>query len=287
MVKLSFFVGCTSAVREVNYEISAKAVLESLGVELEYIEGQSCCGLPFRYVSFDSWLTLASRNIALAELTGNPMLVLCSGCYKSFKEALSLISKPELKKSVNERLSIEGLEVKGGLKVIHIAELLHDHYGVDRLAQQVKVKLNLNVAVHPGCHIVRPMDVIGFDNPEVPLKLEKLVELTGCNSIQYRTKRECCGATLAGIDQEASKSLVARKIMNIKGRADALITFCPICHASYDAMQRAALKPEDQVPVLHYTQLLGLALGLPPEKLGFDYNRVSVDKVLAKIKNTP
>ena len=279
----AFFIGCTSATREINYELSAKAVLEELGVEVEYIRGQSCCGLPFKYISNDIWLTLASRNIALAEAMNKPMLVLCSGCYKSFKEAINLLSKPEVKRQINEKLSIEGLEVKNPPSIIHIAELLHDHYGLDKLAQKIKRKLNLKIALHPGCHITRPSDLIGFDNPEAPSKLEKLIEIAGCQSINYRTKRECCGATLAGIDEEASKRLVARKIRDIKDRADALVTFCPICHASYDAIQKVALNQEEQVPVLHYTQLLGLALTLPTEKLGFNYNRVSVKPLLEKL----
>jgi len=279
----AFFIGCTSATREINYELSAKAVLEELGVDIEYIEGQSCCGLPLKYISFESWLTLASRNIALAEAMNKPILVLCSGCYKSFKEALNLLSKSEIKKQVNERLSIEGLTIRSPPKVLHIAELLHDHYGVDKLSNKVKRKLNLKIALHPGCHIARPLDLIRFDNPEVPSKLEKLIEVTGCTSISYRTKRECCGATLAGIDEEASKHLVTRKIRDVKDKAEALVTFCPICHASYDVIQKAALKQEEQIPVLHYTQLLGLALAISVEKLGFNYNRVNVKPLLEKL----
>lgn len=279
----AFFVGCTSATREINYELSAKAVLEELGVDIEYIDGQSCCGLPLRYISPESWLILASRNLALAEDMNMPILVLCSGCYKSFKEALNLLSKPEVKRQVNEKLSIEGLTVRDPPKVLHIAELLHDHYGADNLSTKIRRRLGLKIALHPGCHIARPMDVINFDDPEMPLKLERLIEVTGCTSISYRTKRECCGATLAGVDEEASKQLVARKIRDVKDKADALVTFCPICHASYDAIQKAALRQEEQIPVLHYTQLLGLALMIPIEKLGLNYNRVNVKPLLEKL----
>jgi heterodisulfide reductase subunit B len=132
-----------------------------------------------------------------------------------------------------------------------------------------------------------PSKIIGFDNPAFMKKLDDLVEVTGAKPVNYETKRLCCGATIVGIKEDVSKILVRKKIENITGKVDAMVTFCPICHSTYDTQQLDVFSDaerEKQVPVLHYTQLLGLALGIPEEKLGLEMNRVDITKVMEKIK---
>lgn len=288
--RYALFIGCTIPVRENNYEASARAVTSALGIQIAEIPGQSCCGLPFRSIDFNAWLTLAARNLAIADkLNLSPIMVMCNGCYKSLLTASKeLRENATLRQSVTKRLSVEGLEAKGGTKVRHIAQVLHDEYGLENIRQHVKRSLEkINVAIHPGCHITMPSKIIGFDNPAFPKKLDALVEITGAKRIEYETERLCCGATILGIKEDVSKVLVRKKVENITGRADALITFCPICHSTYDIQQLDVFNDSEkkkQVPVLHYTQLLGLAMGLPEEKLGFDMNRVGVSEILNKLK---
>nr|MDO8097835.1 CoB--CoM heterodisulfide reductase iron-sulfur subunit B family protein [Candidatus Njordarchaeota archaeon] len=285
--RYSLFIGCTIPVRENSYEVSARAVAEALGIEILEIPSQSCCGLPFRSIDYNAWLTLAARNLAIATKSNSvPVMVLCSGCYKSLLTASKeLEENPALKQNVSRRLSVEGLEANGRIRIEHIAQVLHDDYGIGNIAERVKKSLrNLKVAIHPGCHITMPSKIIGFDDPASPKKLNELVRVTGAQLIDYETKRLCCGATVVGIKEDVSKALVKRKIENITRRVDALVTFCPICHATYDIQQLDVFASErdKQIPVLHYTQLLGLAMGLPEEKLGLDLNRVDASGILAK-----
>jgi heterodisulfide reductase subunit B len=285
--RYSLFIGCTIPVRENNYEASARSVAEALGINVTEIPGQSCCGLPFRSIDYNAWLTLAARNLAIAKKTNSSrIMVLCSGCYKSLLTASKeLEGNATVKQTVSKRLSVEGLEADGQIKVEHIAQVLYDDYGIGNITKHVKKPLrDLKVAIHPGCHITMPSRIIAFDNPASPRKLDELVKATGAQLVDYETKRLCCGATIVGIKEDVSKSLVRRKIENVAGRVDALITFCPICHATYDIQQLDifAAEREKQVPVLHYTQMLGLAMGLSREKLGFDLNRVDVSEILRK-----
>jgi heterodisulfide reductase subunit B len=286
----ALFIGCTIPVRENNYEVSARAVASALGIELTEIPGQSCCGLPFRSIDFNAWITLAARNLAIADKLDHPtIMVMCNGCYKSLLTASKELQTDEkLRQNVSKRLSVEGLEAKGGVQVRHIAQVLCDDYGIENIRQHVKRPLkNLKVAIHPGCHIVMPSKIVGFDNPAFPKKLDALVEVTGAKPVEYETKRLCCGATIVGIKEDVSKVLVRKKIENITGRVDAMITFCPICHSTYDIQQLDVFgeaERKKQVPVLHYTQLLGLAIGIPEEKLGFEMNRVDISSILEKVR---
>jgi len=287
--RYSLFIGCTIPVRENNYEVSARSVAEALSIEVTEIPGQSCCGLPFRSIDYNAWLTLAARNLAIARKSNSSrIMVLCSGCYKSLLTASKeLEGNAAVKRNVSKKLLVEGLEANGQIKVEHIAQVLYDDYGIENIAKYVKKPLrDLKVAIHPGCHITMPSKIIGFDDPASPRKLNELVKATGALLVDYETKRLCCGATIVGIKEDVSKALVRRKIENVAGRVHALITFCPICHATYDIQQLDVFASErdKQVPVLHYTQLLGLAMGLPEGKLGFDLNRVDASGILGKTR---
>jgi heterodisulfide reductase subunit B len=286
----SFFKGCTIPVRENSYEASARAVASALGMKVIEIPGQSCCGLPFRSIDYNAWLTLAARNLAIvSKLNLPPVMVLCNGCYKSLLTAnKELRENPSLKGSITKRLSIEDLEATEQVEVKHIAQILHDDYGIPEIKRHVKKPLDtLKVAIHPGCHITMPSKIVNFDNPASAKKLDELVQVTGANVLEYETKRLCCGATIVGIREDVSKALVRMKVENITGKADALITFCPICHATYDVQQLDVFSDserEKQVPVLHYTQLLGLAMGIPEDKLGLNMNRVDLSRTLEKVR---
>jgi heterodisulfide reductase subunit B len=165
---------------------------------------------------------------------------------------------------------------------------LIEDVGLDRIKKAVVKPLKgLKVAEHSGCHLSRPKKYIGFEDPENPMALRRLIEATGAKCVEYMGETECCGATVAGIDDKISLSLVREKLGHIMDAgADALITICPSCHLMYDANQIRVERMFNEkygIPVLHYTQLLGLAMGVPPAELGFDELRVSPGKILGKI----
>ncbi|MEM2352425.1 MAG: heterodisulfide reductase-related iron-sulfur binding cluster, partial [Thermoproteota archaeon] len=131
---------------------------------------------------------------------------------------------------------------------------------------------------------------IGFEDPENPRALKMLISATGAKSVEYLGETECCGSTVAALDEKISLSLVREKLVHVKeAGADALITICPGCHIMYDANQLRAERmfgEKYDIPVLHYTQLLGLAMGMNPEEIGFEELRVKPTKILKKILST-
>ncbi len=159
------------------------------------------------------------------------------------------------------------------MEVKHIAQLPVDDVGLDRIKKTVVNPLKgLIVAEHSGCHLSRPRKDIEFEDPENSRALRMLIEATGAKCVEYMDETECCGATVAGIDDKISISLVREKLDHIKETAaEALITICPYCHIMYDTNQiriRRMFGETYDIPVLHYMQLLGLAMGISP-KIGF------------------
>lgn len=284
--KYMFFLGCTIPYRVLSYEISARKILQRLGVDLVEMPEFNCCGLPLEPLSHELTLTLSARNLAIAEREGLNILTLCPGCSGTLKKTSKTLREDKnLKEEINGRLKEVGLEFKGSINVKHISQFLIEDVGLDRIKKPIIRPLRgLKVAEHSGCHISRPRKYLEFEDPENPKVLKTLIEATGAKYVEYMDETECCGATVIGIDDKISLSLVREKLSHIKSAgAEALITICPSCHIMYDANQirvERMFKETYDVPVLHYTQLLGLAMGIPAEELGFDELRVNPYKIV-------
>ncbi|MEM1550786.1 MAG: CoB--CoM heterodisulfide reductase iron-sulfur subunit B family protein [Candidatus Bathyarchaeia archaeon] len=284
------YLGCAIPYRVSSYEISARKVLEKLGVELVEMPEFNCCGLPLEPISHELTLILSARNLAVAEQTGLNILTLCPGCAGTLKKVNRALKEDgALRGEINRHLSESGLEFRGSVEVKHISQVLIEDIGLDRIKKAIARPLrNLRVAGHSGCHLSRPKKYIGFDDPENPKALKFLISVTGANPIEYIGETECCGSTIAAIDNKIPLALVREKLLHVKeAEADALITVCPACHMMYDANQMRAERmfgEKYDIPVLHYSQLLGLAMGIRPEELGFDELRVKPMKVLEKVR---
>ncbi len=284
--KYMFFLGCTIPYRVTSYEISARKVLQRLGVDLVEMPEFNCCGLPLEPLSHELTLILSARNLAVAEREGLDILTLCPGCFGTLKKTNKALREDKsLKEEINGCLKEVGLEFKGSVNVKHISQFLIEDIGLDRIKKSViKPLRGLRVAEHSGCHLSRPRKYLEFEDPENPKALKTLIEATGAKYVEYMDETECCGATIAGIDDKISLSLVREKLSHIKSAgAEALITMCPSCHIMYDANQirvERMFKETYGIPVLHYTQLLGLAMGMPPEELGLDELRVNPSKIM-------
>lgn len=288
--KYLLFLGCAIPYRVLSFEVSARRVLGKLGVELVEMPEFNCCGLPLEPLSHELTLMLSARNLAVAERVGLNILTLCPGCAGTLKKTnRALKEEKALREEVNKRLSEVGLEFKGSIDVKHISQALIEDIGLANIKKVIVRPLKgLKVAEHSGCHLSRPKKYIEFEDPENPKALKILIEATGAKCVEYRGETECCGSTIAAIDDKVSLSLVREKLLNVKeAGADALITVCPACHVMYDANQirvERMFGEKYEVPVLHYTQLLGLAMGMSPEELGFDELRVKPLKMLEKIQ---
>ena len=287
--KYLLYLGCLIPYRELSYEISARRVLAELGVELAEMPDFNCCGFPIDGISHEAALLLAARNLAIAEREGLDVLTLCNGCYATLHHtALELQEDPELKTWVNGHLARLGLEFTGRVHVKHIVHVLLEDIGLEKLKEVVVNPLDkLVVAQHTGCHLVRPAKTMKFDDPDRPQKLKELIAITGARCVDYPDEGQCCGGPILGVNAEQARSLVADKLRRVKAAgAQALITVCPDCHFMYDFNQPVAERQVGEkfgIPVLHYTQLLGLAMGIKPEELAFDMLRVKADGLLEAI----
>ena len=267
-----------------NFEASAQRVLPAFDIELIPLDGAGCCPDPIGIQSLDrkTWLSLAARNIAIAEELGLDILTLCNGCFETLKTANhELNDDPTLKEEVNAILSQLGKEFKGTAKIQHFAEVLFEEIGVEKIKEVINHPLpDLKVAVHYGCHLVRPSEILAFDDPELPESLDSLVEALEAKSVPYLKKMQCCGTGIRGIDMDSALKMTRGKLMEMKRvGADCITTVCPFCFIQLDVGQFQIQKQYNEsyeLPVLYYGELLGLAMGLQPEELGLNLHRIKV-----------
>lgn len=271
--KYGFFLGCIAPLRYPGIEKATRTVCEALGLELVDLDGASCCPAPGVIKSFNkaAWMATAARNLAIAEKMGVDIITICNGCYGSLFDANhELKEDPELLEEVNGILKEIGMEYNGGVKVRHFAELFYNDIGLETIREKVTNPLDYKVAVHYGCHFAKPSSIKKIDDPERPHILDDLVEVTGAKSVPYRDKQMCCGAgggVRSGAADVALK-MTEEKLKNIKAAgADFILDVCPFCHLQFDRGQKD-LKGYD-LPVVHLSQLYGLAFGMPVEQLGF------------------
>jgi heterodisulfide reductase subunit B len=287
-MKYALYLGCLIPFREMNYEISARRVAKEIGLEIQDMIDANCCGLPIDSVNHEMMTLLSARNLCLAEQMELDIMTLCNGCTGVLMKINKKLKEDrELRKKVNAQLSSIGMEFQGKIKVKHFAQILADIEG-DTLKQYITKPLNsLTIAGYIGCHIFRPSEVMEVNNPENPTLLEDLIKLTGAKTVRYVDEFQCCGYVEGAIDPQIPLFLAREKLRNAKNAgADALVTICPSCHQVLDANQRRAERKFSEIynlPILHYPQLLGLAMGISHEELGFKELRVKPNKLLESL----
>ncbi|HEX9914405.1 MAG TPA: CoB--CoM heterodisulfide reductase iron-sulfur subunit B family protein [Candidatus Bathyarchaeia archaeon] len=282
-MRFSFFRGCFIPVRLPHIEKVAAMILPELGVELSPVEGFTCCPEPIGFTVNHplTGLAVSARNIALAEEQGHDIITLCNGCTYTLKQANeTLKADPELRGRVNEVLAGTGHQFRGTVEVRHFAQVLVDQIGLHKIEDKVERPLSgLRVASHTGCHILSPPEVMGFDDPQVPMKLDAMMEALGVTPLDYAYKTQCCGWTLSNYgDRNGAARLLGDKLtaMHAAG-ADSVNVICPQCLAQLDTGQMLAaraLKLEFRLPTLFYLQYLALAMGYSLEEAGYDKHRV-------------
>jgi len=285
-LKYAFFLGCTIPYRVSSYEISARKVFNKLDVDLVEMPDANCCGLPVDPANHEMTLALSARNLCLAEQQNLNIVTLCTGCATTLRKTNKLLkTDKETRERVNDILKQIGLEFKGTIEAKHMIQVLKEDVGYDKVKNAVQKPLSsLRVAEHIGCHLLRPVKYMGWDDPEDPQTVHDLIELTGAKCLDYLDESECCGYTVIAIDDNVALQLTREKLNHIKiVGAQALITVCPSCHLMFDVNQSRIERTFNEnynLPVLHYTQLLGLAMGMSPDELAIKENRVDASKLL-------
>jgi len=287
-LKFALFLGCVIPNRYPFIERATRAVAEKFKIELLDMKGASCCPAPgvFRGFDIDTWLVIGARNITIAEELGVDIALMCNGCYGSLLEVNhTLKHDKEKRRMVNEHLAKIGKEFKGSIEIRHVVDIFYNDIGPEKIKNRTKygrkIPLNLNLALHYGCHLTKPKDIRPWGNDvENPTFFDELVEISGCKSLDYKDKNMCCGAGggVRGAFKELSLDYTREKLENIAAaNADAIITCCPFCHLQFDLGQvevnnifKDKISAPFKIPVLYFTQLIGLAMGMTPEELGLN-----------------
>ncbi|MFQ6136227.1 MAG: CoB--CoM heterodisulfide reductase iron-sulfur subunit B family protein [Candidatus Hydrothermarchaeales archaeon] len=286
----SYFPGCTLHSSSEEYDISTKAVSKVLGVNLIELEDWNCCGA-MALTSIDKTLAYAfpARNLAIAEKRELELVTPCSACFYNFKKTSYILKEDEeARRGVNETLAKTGLKYLGKIEAHHLLDVIVNKVGFEAVAQKVVNPLmGLNVVPYYGCLLVRPPKFVNFDDPERPTTLDGLISTIGANPVPFDLKTICCGGPILLTQKPIASELSGKILIKAKDLgADCIVLPCPLCHMSLDAMQRnieAAFKVKLNLPILFFTQLLGLALGLKPSELALNRNVVNTKAVMKKI----
>ncbi len=273
-------------------ELAVRKVFEKLDVDCFENNAFSCCPEPNGIKNYNHYLysLAASRNLALAERNNRNIITPCNGCFETLKSTLSEVSiDPDLKTRINNDLGEIGLNCDTKIEVFHILEFLSEKIGVSTIKDLVTYPLyGLKVAVHYGCHFLRPSNKIQTDNPLNPHVFDELVEALGAKSIAYEDKMLCCGGSF---DRAGKKSLgiqmMKHKLERISAaRADAIVVCCPQCFIQFDFLQRELKKIDYifNIPVFYYPELMAIAFGINPEELGLKKHVTDALQVFQKVE---
>jgi heterodisulfide reductase subunit B len=275
--------GCSVPANYPNYEAAMIKVAEAFDMDLNYMEGVACCGSPnLRAIDYFGWLVVNAQTIAVAEKNGHDIVTPCNGCFGSLKDVLHYLNHHEdEKKRVNEELKKRGFEFKGTVKVRHFIEALYTDIGIEEIRKKITKPLDgVGIAIHYGCHLLRPADVTEF-KPEL---LDELVHATGASVIEYPLWKQCCGATVLPVNEPLAIRLARDKIKSMKeAGAEFATVVCPACGNQIDLQQLGLKESYEEVydlPVLLYPQILALAMGMSEEDIGLEMNRVAADPIL-------
>ena len=288
-MKYTPFFGCMMATKYPQFEAAVRKSVTKIGMELVDVDGFSCCPDPIYFHASNKmdWYTVAARNISIAEDAGHDIITTCSGCTATLSEAnLALKEDSGLKDEINKNLKKIGREFKGTVNVRHAVTVLRDDFGMNRIIETVSRPLNgLKVAVHYGCHLLKPSRVMRVDDPDRPTILENLLKSIGAEPIHHDKTLLCCGR--ACTTDSIPEHMVMDILENIRAHeADCMGLICPTCFDEFDVGQillgRKYNKNFD-IPIVYYFQLLAIAQGFDPRDVGVHLHKVKLDKIMEKV----
>lgn len=279
-MKYGFFPGCVLEAAAKEDYTATLAVAKKLDIELIELPGWTCCGASHvQDIEPLTALAVNARNLSLGEKLNLPILTVCNTCTLMLRKA-----KAELdggaKDKVNEILAKAGLHYEGTSQVTHLLWALVDDYGLDKLQKLIKKPLTgLKIAGYYGCHLLRPPQVMNVEDHVVPHELDDLIRTLGAEPVAFDGKLKCCGFHALYPAEDSAKRMCGEiNYSAVQAGADCITTPCPLCQLQLDMYQpegKAVVGMKEDIPVLHLSQLIGLALGLSHDDLGMKRHIVS------------
>jgi heterodisulfide reductase subunit B len=276
-MKYSYYPGCAQHGTAVDYRKSVEVVFRSLGIELEEVKNWNCCGA-LHVPDMTIRTALSARTLASSK--GLDIATPCNLCYSNLMRATTALEESSLKARVNEALA-----VNGNTKPKHLLEVIVKDFGLTKLTEMVKKPLKIKAVPYYGCLLTRPENK--FDSPENPNSLDNLIASLGAEPVKYYYKTKCCGGPILITNEDLALELARDLLLMAKeSGADCMVVTCPMCHLQLDAKQKAVEKKYNiklDMPIIYFTQLMGLAMGFSPDELGMGKHLVSCDKLIAKM----
>lgn len=290
-VKYALYPGCAAKGATPELYQSTMAIIGRLGIEVVELAAASCCGAGVvSEADPDVALALNARTFAQAEQLGLDVMTICGTCQGVMGAANKrLKTEPGLLERMNQVLARDGITYRGTVQVKHLLWIVVREVGLHRLGQQVRIPMSdFRIAPFYGCYILRPSWDLGFDDPENPTSLEKVIKTVGGEPVAYAGRTKCCGFPIILEKEAIAVAMAGTNMKEAKDEgADFMVTPCPLCHMSLDIYQdRAgrAVKTQLNLPILHLPQLLGLAMGIPPKDLGVLRHLVPVDSIVRVVE---
>jgi succinate dehydrogenase / fumarate reductase cytochrome b subunit len=291
--RVAYYRGCLASLSAKELDTSTKALAPKVGLDLIELETVTCCGAgDIHEAEPDYYLHLNARILSYAAATGSDTLMtVCNVCTLNLRQAnWQLINDDELRERVNGNLEVVGIpRYETDVDVRHLLWLIAEGDGYERLkAAAHKGLKGLRVAPFYGCQILRPSKILGFEDPDRPWSLEAIIEACGGEAVDYPAKIKCCGFPIIQAREETALGELIQPIEQAQeAGADAMVTPCPLCHLSLDAWQsklKQATGRDFAMPILHLSQLIGVAAGLDDSELRFRRHVVPVDPVVDKLQ---
>jgi heterodisulfide reductase subunit B len=286
IMKYLYYPGCSLKSSGKLYEDSLLAVFKVLGVEVQELEDWNCCGATnYMSISEDHAIAITARNLALAEMQGGGELIApCAACYMGLLKTQNyLATDPEIKEKVCKKLTESGLQCEIKVKVRHPLDVLVNDVGLDAIRKAVKVPLNgVKAACYYGCQLIRPFAV--FDNAHDPQTMDKITRALGAEPVDWPIKTRCCSGSMTNTLTHIGLSMNFELLKEAKLRgANVMLTACPLCQFNLECFQgkiNRKFHEDVSLPVMYFTQFMGLALGIPSKELGLN-KMLSPELILA------
>lgn len=284
-MEVPYYPGCSLESSAKEYQMSAEVVCKQLGIELVEIEDWNCCGA-LEVSSLNPTLSLAlpARNLKIASEKSNQLVVSCNACLNNLLTVQHKLSKnKELKHRVNKILNYEFREIE----IKHLLDLLWNDVGLEKIGESVEKPLNgLKTVSYYGCLSVRPSKIIRSEDPDNPTHIDEIVSVSGGKPLEFISKTKCCGGGLLMTYRDIALKLTEEILTEASQRgAQCIVVTCPLCHMTLETLTSKIKTGSDKgkIPILYFTQLMGLSFGVEPKKLGLHKNLVSPEPVISLI----